>query len=872
MQTFNAGIQASTGTTYLSTRTSLLGRANIKTLNAVSCIGPGLTNFIDTQTNATQVPFLTYFDSANNRLYVMCTISATPTVLLYNFNASTGVNSYVGKILVSLANATATVHTLHGFKMINFNSAINVIISTTGGTLINGGTYVAANLATSDFTSSGTTIWSASGSNQKAVYFLQDVTAPGVQHAASTSWGCETGSAAATSAFQSRIYQLNNTAAAPQVYCWDLANGNLNVSGMVVNGVSAQTTLYANTSPSAFFTMSAQNSYIGTIGEPVVILNGTGNVPTAFTAWVPGSAQTAAVNTYFMRDLQQTFVFTCTALVSGISAGSTYTNNGTTFTVLNAASAAATSFTAVATPTAAYYLPLASGTLARTAGTGDASVTFSAVTAGNFFFNLSSLTAGAAITPTSSPSSFTMMRSFGASTNTFFGRTPSMAALTGTVLQNNNLTFAIPTVAPLNTALNGTDCLSFATVSDLYLGKISDLYLSQTGTTTANSTTLTVASTTGYAIGYSVIGPGIQPGTTITAIPGGTTLTLSLAAVSANASQTYTFGVNAWASLTFCNVTGTGIDITLPALAQAVYSNELDNFIYSPIATQSQLILKKLQNSGTLTAVIGGANNQYLEGNNPQYCQLGSMVFQSIECHNGWLFMCASTIGQRGIFYADLYSDTSFNFTKIISPVLQVPVGTALNSIEAIKQLASATNQVSLFIRNGASSGDAAFATATSGTWLPCPPAGDLSGTTIGPFFQLMAQYQVMDPNANCIPSQIQELRYTVTLPTALSNNWNGSVPNTSLPGASPVYYAFRLATAYTSGTVPRMKINLVDDAGGVRTYDTTTNATNFTYTTNNGSSWNALGTIPNTALTTELRFQDPSPSGNPTTAGLQEF
>jgi hypothetical protein len=113
-------------------------------------------------------------------------------------------------------------------------------------------------------------------------------------------------------------------------------------------------------------------------------------------------------------------------------------------------------------------------------------------------------------------------------------------------------------------------------------------------------------------------------------------------------------------------------------------------------------------------------------------------------------------------------------------------------------------------------------------------------------------------------------LAYTSSI--AMSDNWTGSKVNSSAPSASPFYVAFRLNRAYSSGTVPRMKVTVVDDSGAVSIYDTITHASAFSYTINNGTSWSALGTVPNTALTTELRLLISAPSGNPVTCGIQEY
>ena len=806
MKAYLAGLQNSTQTTYANNgKTTMLGRAYQKTINSQSVIGPGLTGFIDIQTLAGFIPTYSYFNPNTNRLYVLGPVSATPTVALLNFNSSTGVYSYVGKVVISLANAAATTYVFRGFAVYETGSVIDVLISTTGSVLINGGTYLANNLAASDFTVGGTTIFAASGSNQKAVYFLQDPSAYGQANVATSSWGINLPQFSSSSSVNTKVWQWNGTLALPQLYSWDLSL-TPTVAGTVLNGISAQTTLYANTTPSAFFTMAAQNGYLN--NDIVVLQNGTGNVPTAFTQWVSGTAQVAATNVYFMRDFQQLYTFTCTALTTGISAGSTYTNNGFTFTVLTAAAASATTFVASVVPPGA---PTSSGTLTRTAGTGDATITFSAASAGAFYFNLSTTSGGAAVTPTSATSSFTMMRAFGTNISLFSLKTGVLATTfsLGAILQNNSVGYCKPISAPANTALNGQDCFYMLTSTGLYVGKISDL--TSLGTT--------------------------------------------------------------WASMTFTgiNINGTGIDIVAPAVALGCYSGQgltgdVDKFVY--VTNTSTYVMKPYQASN-ITAVFGGVTNTYYETLNPVTVQMGATAINGIHIMGGWMFVCSSGVGQRGIVFADIGSDSMFNFSSVISPVLNVPAASTFRYINTLEQLFDYTDSMYFYIRSASTSTDASFSSATGG-WTLIKTASDLSAQSIGPYFQLMATYQILTLDANT-PAQLNDFIYSVQLFAEMSDYWEGSVDNSSQSGSSPLYVAFRLQKAYATA-VPKLFIRGSDDSGNViYTFDTVTDILKCNYTANNGTSWNALGTIPNTPLTTELRVQVPTPSGTRITWSIGE-
>jgi hypothetical protein len=85
------------------------------------------------------------------------------------------------------------------------------------------------------------------------------------------------------------------------------------------------------------------------------------------------------------------------------------------------------------------------------------------------------------------------------------------------------------------------------------------------------------------------------------------------------------------------------------------------------------------------------------------------------------------------------------------------------------------------------------------------------------------------------------------------------------------MYVAFRLNKVYDT-SVPTMYLRGYDDTGAlVYNFNTVTDIAMFSYSTNNGTSWTALGTVPNTALTTEIRALISSPTGNRVTWSLME-
>jgi hypothetical protein len=876
MKTYLAGLQNSVQTTYSNNgKTTILGRAFQKSINSQSVIGPALTNFIDVQTQAAFGPGLVYYVPSQNLLFVaQSSTAATMIIAAYNFNNTTGVNSYIGKVTLNFANSAATTNTVRGFVAWSDGTNVRLMIQQTGSVAVNSGVYVAY-CPLSAFTIGGSQLYAASGSGQNAIYLLQASDYVGVNAVtgfANLGWGMDYPYMSSNSAVNTKLFTVCNTVAAPVVQSWDLAT-TPTVAGISLNNVSSLTGGYAVATygqPTlAYFNMPSWLFYQGNTGaDPVVLMNGT--VPVAgMTAWTAGTLQ-STTNVYFTRDVFQTYTFTCSALSSGITAAATYQVTGVASSVitLTANITYLSGVTSIILSTPNYTQVPSSGTLTLLSGTGPATITYSAATSNGVYFNLAATTGGVAVTTATTASGFTMMRAFGTSNNQYYARTASMAALSGTILQANGVSYAKPVSAPANTALQGQDCLTFPTVSNLYMGKLSDLFFSYSGvTTTYNSTTVTgLSSTTGLTAGMLVVGPGIVPGTTISTIASGTSITLSNVAYLSGTS-TITIGTNAWGSLTFVNATGTGTDYIAPTMLYSRYgaqglTNDVDKFVYPSFT--SSFFFKSLQSS-VLSSVFGGVTSAYYETLNPTTIQFGATTVLGMELRSGWLFITASGIGQRGIQFCDIWSDSSFGNSGVISPVLNISPGSILKYVDSLEQLFDSTNSINFWIRSATTSSDVSFNSGTlpigspvtsgvtSNGWTSLKTAADLAAYAVGPYFQLCATYTVMAFESQT-PGQLNDIEYTVILPTESSDNWAMDNDNTTQGSGTPSYVSYRLQTAYST-SVPTLYARVYDTNGNlIFSANTSSNPTSFQYSTNAGLSWSSLGTIPNT-VDTRVRF-----------------
>lgn len=327
-----------------------------------------------------------------------------------------------------------------------------------------------------------------------------------------------------------------------------------------------------------------------------------------------------------------------------------------------------------------------------------------------------------------------------------------------------------------------------------------------------------------------------------------------------------TSGATTWPNLVSSNVIGSGIDVTAPIPVFATYSNECDMALYA--TNTASFIAKKVLNS-QISLTFGGLSNAWLETLNPVTVPFSLASIVGLESRSGWLLAVGSTVGQRGILAMDLQSDASFSYSQVISPVINAP-SSQLKIVDALEQLFDYTDSLTFQYKTAATAGDATFNSSSTG-WTTISTAVDLSTFSTQAYIQFRILFQIADLLANT-PAQVQDLCYVLSQIAEMSDNWQGSSANTSSSGASPFKIAFRLTKAYLSGTVPRLYLRGYDDSNNVVfQVDTVTNPTTFQYTANNGTSFSALGTIPNTPLTTELQASWGTPNGLINTWSLSE-
>lgn len=388
--------------------------------------------------------------------------------------------------------------------------------------------------------------------------------------------------------------------------------------------------------------------------------------------------------------------------------------------------------------------------------------------------------------------------------------TGTLTALTGVVLLVNNVQVFTPTNQPSpNAGNNGSLSLFFMTTTTIYWAKVSDI--------TAAVTSLPSLLSSNMAISSSQLTP--------TASMGG-----------------YSQFLDKWV-----------IETSLGAI---LVKQGINNDPNGSLTSNGAIYIKN-ETGGTITP--------------PDFTGVTNACMTDM---NGWQVMVNTAVGQRGFVAWDASSDenvlnpsTSQIYSSIISPVISgtFTKGAVMGMFyELAKRSVRATVQ---FRTSGFATGPGVGFDAT---WTSVPKDGDLSTLVNASQVQFrflfsMSGFEVTNP------PQLNEAYVIYNDATQISENWEGSQDNSTNSGTSPMYVAFRMRAAYAS-VVPKLFVRGVDDSGNVIfLFDTVTNIGVFSYSTNNGTSWTPLGTIPNTPFTTEVRVNVASPSGTRLTWSIAE-
>jgi hypothetical protein len=318
-----------------------------------------------------------------------------------------------------------------------------------------------------------------------------------------------------------------------------------------------------------------------------------------------------------------------------------------------------------------------------------------------------------------------------------------------------------------------------------------------------------------------------------------------------------TVGAVTWSSLVTSNILGTTNQITSPTLVLASWSNILDAACY--VTNTSVFVVKQVVNN-VIVSIFGRLYNQYYEGFTlPESTVVGLVTVGGLDFEDGIIFITGTTVGQRGFLTCDLRSDKLYNYSYIVTPVLQTP-SAVYEVLAAVQRNAVTTGAINVQYRT---SGFGSI----SGGWIDFPLSAPLSGLAATSQTQLKILFSIQSEKIST-PAQISELYLGIQTLSEISDNWEFS--DDFSDNTSPSRTAFRLKTAYV-GAVPTLYYRAYDLSDALLiNNNTVSNPLNFEYSTNNGVSWLPLGTIPNT-VGTLVRYTFTSPPGVDIRPALRE-
>jgi hypothetical protein len=322
-------------------------------------------------------------------------------------------------------------------------------------------------------------------------------------------------------------------------------------------------------------------------------------------------------------------------------------------------------------------------------------------------------------------------------------------------------------------------------------------------------------------------------------------------------------GATTWPSLTTSNLLGAPSQIVAPVVVSASWSDALDHAIVliGQAATNAfRFMLKKVENN-KLTALFGDYCMEWYEASSKEAYELRpSLPYLNFTNNSGWLFALSSATGQRGVFASDVRSDTIFDFSYIVSKVLTIPQNAVIKSVDVKRELIKTGGEIDVKYRlSGFGS--------ISGGWTLLDADQELS-LAAGSQIQLRLDFRSHSADKTS-HVQVSDLLVGYEAQEELSDNWEYSFDDSS--SGSPTRSGFRLKSAYVSAIPSTLTFRAFDLSGTQIVADSiSSQPTRFQYSTDNGLTWLALGTIPN-VVGTLVRYTFTSPPGTDVRPSLKD-
>jgi hypothetical protein len=219
----------------------------------------------------------------------------------------------------------------------------------------------------------------------------------------------------------------------------------------------------------------------------------------------------------------------------------------------------------------------------------------------------------------------------------------------------------------------------------------------------------------------------------------------------------------------------------------------------------------------------------------------------------GWLFSVgpASVTGQRGVIAMDLKSDIACTTSYIVTKVLDFVPTTTIKRLKATVENRDPGSQLVVFYRTSG------FGSISGGWVMINPDEVQAIGSVSQIQFKLGVAVQCIGKST---PIQISSFAVGYDSLQEMSDFWEYSYDDSSV--GSPTRCGFRLRDTYPVAVPSALTFRAFDLSDNLLVSESITAApAKFQYSTDGGTTWLALGTIPNT-IGTLIRYTFTSPPG----------
>lgn len=310
-------------------------------------------------------------------------------------------------------------------------------------------------------------------------------------------------------------------------------------------------------------------------------------------------------------------------------------------------------------------------------------------------------------------------------------------------------------------------------------------------------------------------------------------------------------GVTTFVGSVIVNNTGTGIDYVAPSNVTATYSEALDKIIYTSAAFA--FYMKNIVNS-SISHAFGTQIGLWLENTGRQADYFRGFVVVALGVQNGWIFAQINTTGQRGILAIDARSDQSFDYSYLITPVQDFGGPSKARFASTVEKLYELTDTIRIFYRSAGTEDGALFDSQTGG-WTEIEAASDLSTINLLRYVQLKVTWDILTFLSG-VPTQLEDLGLGYDLLFEMDPYWKGLATGTT--ATSPSHTVYRQTRVYSTYPSSFTHFGFDDDGNTVEQYNTTTHASQFTHSLDDGQTWLA-GLGPN-QFGKQLRFTRTNP------------